>query len=164
MLLAAQHRVAEPLRVALPHVMDVGQGRGAPDGFKLVEVAFFLQGLFDERHPVEVVLERTFIASGNHEDVGDPRTHGLFDHVLDSGFVHDGEHFLRHRLRGGQETGPQSRSRNDCLTYGVSSIHNPRLPMRAGDSPFPSVFSRWSGPGRAWSNVCRSEFQNGEDG
>ena len=44
-----------------------------------------------------------------------PACDGLFDDVLDRRLVDDGQHLLRHRLRGGEEAGAESGGRNDGL-------------------------------------------------
>jgi hypothetical protein len=44
---------------------------------------------------------------------------GLIHHVLDQGLVDDGQHFLRHRLGGGQDAGAEAGDRK----YGFTDFH-----------------------------------------
>ena len=58
-LLGAQHRVAEALRVALADVVDVGEVGSAPCTWaSLSSVALRLEGCLELGDAVEVVLER----------------------------------------------------------------------------------------------------------
>ena len=101
-------------RLSLPHVVDVGE----------------IVGLLREREPrvvvlrrkrslqldvlVEVVFQRTLAAAGDEQQVIEPSGNGFFDDKLDRWLVDDGQHFLRHRFRCGQEPGSQPRRGDDC--------------------------------------------------
>lgn len=50
-----------------------------------------------------MVFDGPLVATGNENQVGDAGGHGFFDGVLDQRLVDDGQHFLGHRLGGGQE-------------------------------------------------------------
>ena len=116
--LRAQHRVAEPLRVALAHVVHVGEVRGVHDLGEPLLVALDLQRVLELGHPVEVVLERVLVAPGDHEHIGEARVHGLLHDVLDGRLVDDGHHLLRHRLGRGEESRAQACSGNDGFREG----------------------------------------------
>ena len=101
-------------RLSLPHVVDVGE----------------IVGLLREREPrvvvlrrkrslqldvlVEVVFQRALAAAGDEQQVIEPSGNGFFDDKLDRWLVDDGQHFLRHRFRCGQEPGSQPRRGDDC--------------------------------------------------
>ncbi len=75
---------------------------------ELLVVALLRQRRLEAVDAVEVVLERALVASGDHEDVLQARRHGLFDDVLDGGFVDDRKHLLRRRLGRGEESSSQA--------------------------------------------------------
>ena len=83
----AEHGMAQPQRVSLAHVVNVGQGTGRADGGQLRMVALALQALFKGRLAVEVVFQRPLVPPGDHDDVRQPGTDGFFHHILDGGFV-----------------------------------------------------------------------------
>ena len=73
-------------------------------------------------HPVEMILDHALVASGDEDEMLDARFLGLVDHVLDQRLVDDGQHFLRHRLGGGQDAGAETGDREDGFTdfHGMS--------------------------------------------
>ena len=52
---------------------------------------------------IEIVLDHMLVAAGHENDVLDARLKRLVDGILHDGTIDDGQHFLRHRLGGGQE-------------------------------------------------------------
>src|SRR5690606_2040212 len=79
---------------------------------------------------IEVVFQRSFPTTGDHEDVTKSGGDGLFDDVLDRRFVDDRQHLLRRRLGRGKEAGTQPCGGYDRLpdagigsaTPGVSAL------------------------------------------
>ncbi len=59
-------------------------------------------------HAVEMVLDHALVAAGDEHEVLDAGFARLVDHVLDQRLVDDGQHFLRHRLGGGQDAGAEA--------------------------------------------------------
>ena len=57
---------------------------------------------------VEMVLDHALVAAGDEDEMLDAGLARFVDDVLDQRPVDDGEHFLRHRLGGGQEAGAQT--------------------------------------------------------
>src|SRR5262249_17497419 len=49
---------------------------------------------------------------------------GLVDHILDERLVDDGQHFLRHRLGGGQDTGAETGDGEDGFADFHGSCRN----------------------------------------
>ena len=110
----APHRMAEAERRLLP-----GKTHGA--GVGLVARQNFLLGLLAARrkrgveleHPVEMILDHALVAAGDEDEMLDAGLPGLVDHILDQRLVDDGQHFLRHRLGGGQDAGAETGDRED---------------------------------------------------
>ena len=110
----APHGVAEPERRLLP-----GEAHGA--GFRLVarqDVDLGFLAARGERgveliHPVEMVFDHALVAAGDEDEMFDAGLLGLVDHILDQRLVDDGQHFLRHRLGGGQDAGAEAGDRED---------------------------------------------------
>jgi hypothetical protein len=73
-------------------------------------------------HPVEMILDHALVAPGDEDEMLDAGLLGLVDHVLDQRLVDDGQHFLRHRLGGGQDAGAETGDREDGFTdfHGMS--------------------------------------------
>jgi hypothetical protein len=127
-LLRAQHGVAQSVRVSLPDVVDIAQLAGGLDGCEFLGVPLALKGGFEGRHPVKVVFQSPFVAPGDHEEVVEADIHGFLNHVLDGRLVHDGEHFLGHRLGCRQEPGTESGGRDDGFANSrVTGSHRTNL-------------------------------------
>ena len=71
-----------------------------------------------------MVLDDVLAAAGDEDELLDARFHRLFDRVLDDGLVHDGQHFLRHRLGCGQETRAHAGDRQDGFADGFRLGHH----------------------------------------
>ena len=67
---------------------------------------------------VEVVLQHALAAGGDENELIDPGGARLVDHVLDERPVDQGEHFLGHRLGGGQEPGAETGDGQDGFADG----------------------------------------------
>ncbi|ALM39305.1 hypothetical protein SFR_2690 [Streptomyces sp. FR-008] len=109
----AQDGVAEAARVALADVVHGGEVAGLLDAGETGLVALAAERLLQLVVAVEVVLQGTLVASGDHEDVGEPGRHGLLDDVLDGRLVDDRKHFLRRGLGGGEEACPEAGGGDD---------------------------------------------------
>ena len=90
-------------------------------GFGLVARQHFHLGLLaagfergvEFEHPVEVVLDHALVAAGDKDEMLDSGLPRLVDHILDQRLVDDGQHFLRHRLGGGQDAGAEAGDRKN---------------------------------------------------
>ena len=67
-----------------------------------------------------MILDGILAAARDDDDVLDAGSNGLFDDILDHGFVHQGEHLLGLGLGGREESGPQSRGGKD----GLPDVHD----------------------------------------
>ena len=113
----APHRVAEAERRLLP-----GEAHGA--GFGLALRQNLLLGLLAARrqrgveleHAVEMILDHALVAAGDEDEMFDAGLPGLVDHILDQRLVDDGQHFLGHRLGGGQDAGAEAGDRKNGFT------------------------------------------------
>ena len=71
---------------------------------------------------VEVVFDHALVASGDHDEMLDAGRARFVDHMLDQWAIDDRQHFLRHRLGGGQEPGTESRNGENGLANGFHEI------------------------------------------
>ncbi|MGY3461976.1 hypothetical protein ACVWW5_007426 [Bradyrhizobium sp. LM3.4] len=102
-----------------------GEADGA--GFGLVLRQNVLLGLLAARgqrrieleHPVEMIFDDTFVAAGDEDEVLDAGFPGLVIDILDQRLVDDRQHFLRHRLGGGQDAGAEAGNGK----YGFADFH-----------------------------------------
>ena len=79
-----------------------------------------LQFVFERGRRVEMILDGALPVSADDEDVLDAAQERLLDDVLDGRLIHDGKHFLRRRLRGGEEARAVSCGGNHCFSYRLS--------------------------------------------
>ena len=134
----APHRMAEAERRLLP-----GEAHGA--GFGLVARQNLHLGLLAARgqrgvefvHPVEMILDHALVAAGDEDEMLDAGFPRLVDHILDQRLVDDGQHFLRHRLGGGQDAGAEAGDRENGFAdfhgvMGMSCTLRSRWNMAAG--------------------------------
>ncbi|MCY1383451.1 hypothetical protein D9M69_715770 [compost metagenome] len=68
---------------------------------------------------VEVVFDCAFVAPCHENKVGDAGGDGFFHGILDQRFVDHGQHFLGHRLGGGQEARAHAGDRENGFTDGT---------------------------------------------
>ena len=66
-----------------------------------------------------MILDGTLAVSADDKDIFNTARKSLFDDVLDGGFVHNGQHFLRRCLGGGKKSCSVSCCRNDGLSYAL---------------------------------------------
>lgn len=64
---------------------------------------------------VEMILDHALVAACDEDEMLDAGLARLVDDVLDHGPVDDRQHFLRHGLGGGEETGSKTRDGKDGL-------------------------------------------------
>src|SRR5262249_10439184 len=91
----------------------VGHRRQLGDGLdlgQLLHLASVLEVVLELEGGVEVVLDRALVSAGHEDDLFEPGGHGLLDHVLDRGLVHQGQHLLRLGLGGRKESCAKSGS------------------------------------------------------
>src|SRR5699024_11908272 len=67
-------------------------------------IALLRQRGLEPVDPVEMVLERSLVAPGDHENIAEAGIDGLFDDVLDRRLVDDGKHLLGGGLGRRKET------------------------------------------------------------
>ncbi len=116
----APHRMAKPERRLLPgETHGAGRGLVARQNFHLGLLAARGQRGVEFVHPVEMVLDHALVAAGDEDEMFDAGFLGLIDHILDQRLVDDGQHFLRHRLGGGQDAGAEAGDRE----YGFADFH-----------------------------------------
>ena len=60
-----------------------------------------------------MIHQHGLAATSDQADLFNPRRARFFHRVLNKRLVHDGQHFLRHGLGGGQETRAQPRDRQN---------------------------------------------------
>ncbi len=163
----AEDGVSQAERVALPHVVDVGQFARLADLAQLAEVALQLQQVLQFVGTVEVVLQGPLVPAGDHEHVVESAANGLRHHVLDGGPVHDREHLLGSRLGRGEESGAETRGRDDGLAGSAvvrrhEGVHSGRKGRQAlsgltvKDSSLPGVKKTLprAGPCVGWCQRC----------
>src|SRR5262249_56941757 len=80
---------------------------------QLASLATLRQRVLELIGGIEMVLEGTLVAAGDEDEFFDAGGQALLDGVLDQRPVDDCQHLLGHRLGGGQESGTQSRHRQD---------------------------------------------------
>src|ERR1019366_1811315 len=71
---------------------------------------------------IEVVLDGTFAASGDEQDLLDPVGNQFFHDILHDRFARDRQHFLGLRLGSRQQAGSQTRNGNDCALNHLLNI------------------------------------------
>ena len=103
-------------------------------GFRLVprqDVHLRLLAACGERgiefiHPVEMVFDHALVAAGDEDEMFNAGLARLVDDILDQRPVDDGQHFLRHRLGGGQDPGTETGDREN----GFANFHgSDRVPL-----------------------------------
>ena len=95
-------------RLLLAHVGDVDHvGDVAHDGQQVLLLARFQQVLQLEAD-IEVIFDGGLAPAGHDDDVLDAGVNRLLDAVLNDRLIHDGQHFFRLRLGGGQKARPEA--------------------------------------------------------
>jgi hypothetical protein len=87
----------------------------------------------EQRHfqlelPIEMILDDALVAPGDEDEMLDAGFAGLVDNVLDQRPVDHRQHFLRHRLGGGQKPGAEAGHGKDSFTDGFH-----RVPLAEGE-------------------------------
>ncbi len=103
----AQHGVAEPLRVALPHVVHGGQLAGLAYLGQAFAGLLGGQRLLQLVGPVEMVLDGDLAAPSDEQHVIQAGGDGLLHHVLDRRLVDDRQHSLGVALVVGKNLVPR---------------------------------------------------------
>ncbi len=113
----AQDGMAEPLRVALAHVVHGGELAGLAHLGEPLGVLLGGQRLFQLVGPVEVVLDGALAPPGDHQHVVQAGRDGLLHDVLDGRLVDHRQHLLGRGLGRGQEPGTQAGGGDDGLGH-----------------------------------------------
>ena len=132
-----RHRVTETERIALAHVVDVGEVGGELHLLEQRVLARRLEVVLELEVAVEVVFDGALVATGDDQDVGETGLHGLFHDVLDRGPVDDREHLLRRALRGRKEARAEPRGRDHGfprLTGSASALLQCRVDARCSSA------------------------------
>ena len=119
----AEHGVAQAFHLFLPDKMNLGHLGDAANGFKLLSLVLVGQLVFQLKVAVEVLFDGPLALSDHHQNVRNARGHGLFDHVLNHGRIHDREHLLGLGFRGRKEASPESGGGYDGFAYRVFVVH-----------------------------------------
>ena len=88
-------------------------GRSAIKAAYSALLAAPLQRVLELVGDVEMVLDDRLVAAGDEDEMLDARLARLVDDMLEHRPVDDGQHFLRHRLGGGQETRAEAGDRQN---------------------------------------------------
>ena len=130
MTLRTQHGVAQTLRVALAHIVQVATKLVSLNNRCQQSVLTLLSKLaFQNGNTIEVVLQSALVATGNHQNIVQAGTNSFLHDILNRGAINNGEHFLRGGLRGGQESSAQTGGRNNRLSNRLNfSSHATRIP------------------------------------
>ena len=115
--LGLKDRVAQAQGVALAHRMDARVLLVLVDVLEGLFLAGFLEVGLEAGFSIEVVFDGLLTRAGDKQDILDASVGGLANDVLDRGAVDDGQHFLGHRLRDGQEAG-------SATGRGDNSVHD----------------------------------------
>ena len=153
------HGVAEAERLALAHVVDVGQLGQVDHLGELVVLARLVEVVLELELAVEVVLDGALGPTGDDQDVVDAGGHGLLHHVLDGRLVDHRQHLLGLRLGGRQEAGAEAGGGDDGLADGGSwgahagqsrAVGRPRRGPHGvrRDVPRPGASLHWQSPSR----------------
>ena len=120
--------MAQALSFFLTYVENIGQFGDAND---LIQNSFLSRitgkAAFQLGSPVEMVLQQALAPVGDNEDILNTSGRCFFYNILDSGLVHDGEHFLGHHFGGGQHSCAQASRGNHRFAY---FFHNRSPPKR----------------------------------
>ncbi len=108
-------RVTQPHGLPLAHVVEVRKVGEAHHIGEVLLLALGSEVVLELEVPIEMVLEASFGASGDDEDVVETGSDRLLDHVLDCRPIHDREHLLGLRLGGGQEPRAKAGGRDHRL-------------------------------------------------
>src|SRR3546814_12255627 len=84
---------------------------------------------------MEMAFDRGLAATGHKDQLPDPGVARLVDRILDERLVDDRQHFLRHRLGGRQEPGPDATDGEDRLTHGYGHGVLSRRPPERRNAP-----------------------------
>ena len=96
----APDRVAEPKRLILNGKAGLsGVRQAGGEQLQLSQFAALFKGAFQLDLPGEVIFDDALAGAGDEDEMLDARRARFLHHMLDDGFVDDGEHFLGHDLR-----------------------------------------------------------------
>ena len=100
---------------------DHGAGRQLPftQHAQLGVFATAAEGGLEFVGDIEMFDDRGFAATGDQAELLDPGGAGFLDRVLDQRLVHHRQHFLGHRLGGGQEARAETGNRKNGFAQGL---------------------------------------------
>jgi len=103
--------------------VDVGDAADRTHLFEQLVFPRRFQPLLELEGPVEMILNRPFAVAGDDEDLVDSGGGRFFYDVLDHRLVHQRNQFFRDRFGERQETGSESRRRDDRLADFLHRAH-----------------------------------------
>src|SRR4029079_2607097 len=107
LLLARKARRAGPRQIVI-------------EAFELARLAACGEHFLELELPVEMILDDALVATGHEDEMLNPGLTASVDDVLDERAFSHRQHFLRHRLGCGQETGAEPRHGKHGLTHASS--------------------------------------------
>jgi hypothetical protein len=111
--LRAEHRVPEAQQLPLPRVEVPHRGPFERQLGQQLLLARFAERLDQLAVEVEMVLDRGLARAGDEQHLAGADAGQFLDDILHHGFAPDGQHLLRLRLRGWQQTGAEAGNGND---------------------------------------------------
>jgi hypothetical protein len=116
----APHRVAEAERHLLAGEARLpGAGQVARQELEIGRALAFRQGQLELELAVEVILDDGLVAAGHEDEMLDAGLARLIHHMLDQGTIDHRQHFLGHRLGGGQESRAEAGNGQNRLADGL---------------------------------------------
>ena len=98
MLPCTKNCIAKSARFLLPDKMDICKIRKFLTLGKKSKIAAAAQMLIEFCGNIKMILNRTFIPTGNNQDIITAGSNSLLHHILDNRFVNDRHHLFRLRL------------------------------------------------------------------
>ena len=86
---------------------------------------------------IEMVCDHALVAAGDEDEMLDPRLACLVDHILQRRPVDDGQHLLRHRLGGGEESRAEAGHGKDSLAERIYHANDLSIPSTLAISYLP---------------------------
>ena len=140
----AEDGVTEAAHIFLPHIVNI-YIRSLADDVEQLRLPLALQFMFERRCGVKVILDGTLSVTADDEDVLNAACKSLLHNVLNGRLIYDGQHFLRRRLRRGEETRSIACGGNDGFAYALFLVHlicSIRYVNRARGAQHPALFMK----------------------
>ena len=120
---SAQHRMTEAERLRLTNVDAANTRRhDLTHDFKEFLLTLHFEFAFQFGVGIKMILNRPFVATGDENHFSNARSRSFLNSILNQGFVHDWQHFLRHCLSGGEKSRAETVDREYNFAYGLHGI------------------------------------------